>query len=455
MATTAADAKQGSRPRLKDIPGNYGWPIIGHTFRSLRDMHGMARENYAKYGPIYRSSSLFQKQVILLGPEGNEFFFMDRGHNLSSEGGWNRYLAKLFPRGLMLLDFDEHRAHRRIMQVAFKTPAMKRYAQRLNAIVPDRIDDWAGHGRFQFYPAIKRLTLDTAADLFLGVEPSPEVERVNRALSDMVAASVAVIRAPLPGTLFRRGVKGREFMQRYFEAEIPKRRAAGLNEGGDDVLTLLCHATDEDSNRFTDQQIIDHMNFLWMAAHDTITSSVTTLVYELARHPEWQDRLRAECNGLGLNEPALPYDRLGDLTLVEYAFKEALRINAPVPAISRETVRDVEFAGHVIPKGTAVSVNTVFTHHMEEIWPEPAKFDPMRFSEEGGAKDRHKFAWVPFGGGAHMCLGLHFAYMSAKVILYHLLTRYRITTEPGYATEFQIMPLTKPKDGLPVRLETL
>ena len=85
-------------------------------------------------------------------------------------------------------------------------------------------------------------------------------------------------------------------------------------------------------------------------------------------------------------------------------------------------------------------------------WSAPDRFDPLRFTPEA-VKRRHKYAWVPFGGGAHMCLGLHFAYMQAKILLFHMLRRYRIEPiRPGYSTDFQIMPLTKPKDGLPVRL---
>ena len=129
------------------------------------------------------------------------------------------------------------------------------------------------------------------------------------------------------------------------------------------------------------------MSFLMMAAHDTLTSSVTSLVYLLGKHPEWQDKLRAEMHGLGLPPGApLPYERLGELTLLEMAFKEAMRINPPVPGIPRAAVRDFQFKGHDIPAGTRVAINTIFTHRMPEIWPEPLKFDPLRFTERPSAR---------------------------------------------------------------------
>lgn len=448
--STTIDSGEKS-PSLFDIPGETGLPLFGNTFRILKDPVGFGGYMRAKYGDVYRTSSFFKHNVTMLGPDANEFVLMDKGKNFSSERGWAPYLERLFPRGLMLMDFDEHKAHRHIMAAAFKTGPMKGYLERLNAAMPERIKEWGKRGSFEFYPAIKELSLDMATLVFLGLEPGPESAKINTALTDMVSASMGIVRVPLPGTIMARGVKGRKFMIDFLMREIPKRRGTEAT----DIFTQLCNAEDDEGNSFTDQEVVDHMIFLWMAAHDTITSSVTTLVYELGRHPDWQTTLRSEILSLGLNNDSLPYEKMNDLTLTEYAFKEALRMNPPVPAMPRLTVRDIEFKGHRIPKGTIVGISNVATHRDEQLWPEPEKFDPMRFSPEGGAKGRHRFAWVPFGGGAHMCLGLHFAYMQAKVIMTHLLPHYEIVLPEGYQTQFQIMPLIKPVDGLPVTLKAI
>ena len=88
---------------------------------------------------------------------------------------------------------------------------------------------------------------------------------------------------------------------------------------------------------------------------------------------------------------------------------------------------------------------------MPEIWPDPLVFDPMRFAEQA-SRGRHKFAWISFGGGAHMCLGLHFAYMQAKCFVYHLLTSAKVSVPEAYTPNWQMWPIPKPRDGLPVRL---
>jgi len=424
-------------------------PVFGHTFTMLKDSVGFGNYMRDKYGDIFRSYSFFRHSVSLNGPDANEFLLMDREKNFSSEFGWKPYLGRLFPRGLMLLDFSEHKGHRHIMATAFKTGPMKGYLERLNAEMPKRIAEWGKTGSFLFYPAIKKLSLDMATTVFLGLDPDDDSSKINKALTDMVSASLGIVRVPMPGTAMGRGVKGRKFMVNFLMQEIPKRKGTTQS----DIFSQLCNAEDDDGNSFTDQEIVDHMIFLWMAAHDTVTSSVTTLVYELGRNPEWQEKLRCEIKDLGLNSDSVPYEKINDLILTEYAFKESLRKNPPVPATPRMTVRDVEFKGYTLPKGTIVGVSAVASHRDPEIWDEPDTFDPMRFSPEGGAKTRHRFAWIPFGGGAHMCLGLHFAYMQTKVIMAHLLPHYDIALQNKNETEFQIMPLIKPKDGLPVILK--
>ena len=202
-------------------------------------------------------------------------------------------------------------------------------------------------------------------------------------------------------------------------------------------------------------EVVDHMIFLMMAAHDTITSSATSLVWLLAKHPEWQDRLRAELLAVtgGEGRP-LAYEDLGKATLTEMAFKESLRLIPPVPSLPRRALRDFEFGGYRIPAGSGVGISPSAVHMDPDHWPEPEKFDPLRFTPELVAK-RHKYAWVPFGGGAHMCLGLHFAYMQVKVLMAQILTRYRIEIEPGYDPAWQPWPIPKPKDGLTVTFRPL
>ncbi len=431
------------------VPGRDGWPIVGTTLEQLKDPHAFTRRMVSQFGPVYRTNSFGGRFVQLIGPEANELVLFDRDKVFSSEQGWGPVLNLVFPRGLMLMDFEKHRSDRRTLSIAFKPEPMKLYADALNSGIAKRVAEWSGKN-ITFYTAIKQLTLDLAAVSFLGLPWGPDADKINKAFVDMVQASIGIIRVPMPGTAMGRGVAGRKFLLDYFGREVPKRRASD----GQDMFSQICRATKEDGTLLTDDEIIDHMNFLMMAAHDTITSSATSMVMLLARHPEWQEKLREEFSGLGVNGDELPFDRLGDLVLTDYAFKESLRMIPPVPSLPRRAIKPFSFGGYDFPAGTYVGIQPAYTHQMPEHWPDPEQFDPMRFEPEQ-VKTRHKYAWVPFGGGAHMCLGLHFAYMQIKILMWHMLRNHRIEIGQGAGDDWQAWPIPKPRDGLPVKLVSL
>ena len=423
------------------------------TLKFLANPLGKSRELVAQYGNIFRRQDLGGWGVSLIGPEANEMVLFNKDKVFSSDLGWTPILHLLFPRGLMLMDFEEHRIHRKTLSVAFKTEPMRHYFAQLDEGITRGLAKWPRGASFKFYPTIKALTLDLAATSFLGVPWGPEAQKINKAFCDMVAASVAVIRKPLPFTAMKRGVDGRAFMSAYFAREIPKRRG----QTGDDIFTQVCNATNESGELLTDQEIIDHMNFLMMAAHDTTTSSISSIAWCLAKHPEWQDRIREEIAGIRARHGALSYETLGEMNVTEMVFKEAMRLIPPVPSMPRRALRDFTFGNHVVPAGAHIGINQMMTHRLPEYWPNPEHFDPTRFTPEN-SRGRHKYAWVPFGGGAHMCLGQHFAYMQVKMFFFALLEGHRIVSDTPLGdveSDFSMFPIPKPKDGLPVRIEAL
>ena len=433
---------------LAHIPGDDGSFLVGHTLRLLADPKGETERLAARYGLIFRARAFGNRNVNLLGPEANEFVLFDRNKLFSSAGGWNLLLERLFPRGLMLLDFDEHRLHRKALSVAFKSEPLRAYFAGLNAGIAAEMAKWAkAPGELRIYPAMKALTLDLAASAFFGRDLGPEKEKLKRAFVDMVAAAVSVVRIPLPGTRMARGVKSRRFMVDFLTREVESRREAE----GTDLFSELCRASTDEGRLLTPTEIVDHMSFLMMAAHDTLTSSLTSFVWLLTDNPEWAERLRVEIAGLGVSRgDALPYEKLDDMPLTDMAFKETLRLIPPVPSIPRMAVADTQFGGFKIPAGT-VAINALHTHHMPDVWPDPERFDPLRFTDEN-VRARHKFAFAPYGGGAHMCLGLHFAQMQAKCFAFHFLRNVETRAAPGYKPDWIYWPIPKPRDGLPLNV---
>ena len=440
------DLTKKSNRQLDDIPGDYGPPLIGYTREMFKDVHGLIQRQADRYGPVYKSANVFQRTINLLGPEANKFVLSDSEKNFSNKLAWDYVLDKLFPNGLMLRDFDEHRLHRRILQQAFKKPVLARYVENMDGILKEGIAEWPKGQYFCFFENIKTLMLESAIELFLGESLNSETQAVNQAFIDLLASSLAIVRLPVPGTNWYRGMKGRAKLEQFFESRI----AARKQSPGDDFFSQFCMAKDEDGNSLNDIEIVDHMIFLLFAAHDTITSTLSTIINLLITHPEWQIILQNEYQQL--NQTSVSFEDLAKLEKTEWVIKEALRLIPPVPVIPRRAIRECEFGGYTIPKNASVCVHPPHTHRMEELWTNPNQFDPGRWSSERAEASNNLFQFIPFGGGAHKCLGLNFAESQAKVFLFQLLSQYTITSKAGHTMEYQLVPLSMPKNGLPIKL---
>jgi cytochrome P450 len=415
-------------------------------------LSGLSRQ-YEELGPVVLQDVGLMKMVNLFGPDANRLVLLDPERIFSARRPWMQIMGRIFPNGLLLQDGAVHKHHRRIMHVPFTRPALRVYAERMNDMVEERLRAWAERAAtgetFLAFPHYKELTLDMAAAIFIGVDLGPATQRMNRSFEDLVAASMSRIRLPIPGLEFQRGLEARRFMLEYLGELLPKKRAGD----GPDMLTRLCHAETEEGESFSDQEILDHMIFLMMAAHDTTTSTLCSMTYELARHPEWQERVREECRGLATEH--LAFDQIDSLGTLTWVMKETLRRYPPLPVIPRVATESFEFAGYVIQKDTMVVLSPIHTHHMSEWWSEPRRFDPQRFAPERAEDERHSHSFVPFGGGLHMCLGFRFAELQVKTIVHQLLQRFRVRVEDGYEMPVQQAPISRPRDGLPIRLEAI
>lgn len=443
----AQDKEQ--RRALAALPQEPGLPILGNSIRFITNPLEMGLRMYRKHGAVVSGPALGLPAVALGGPDANQFVLRNQDNIFSNSRGWEYFIGRFFTRGIMLLDFEEHRFHRGIMQAAFKKPVLVQYLTRMNPRIENGIDAWhEGYG-FRVYPQIKQLTLDIATDVFMGEQLGPEADEINQAFVDCVLAGTALLRFPVPGGRWKKGLDGRRTLEAFFRARINQKRA----NPGEDLFSRLCQAEDEQGRRFTDDDVINHMIFLLMAAHDTSTITLSSIFYQLARHPEWQERARQQSQALG--KRFIDHEDLANLDVLDMIMKESLRLLSPVHVIPRKTVREVEFQGYRIPADTYVILSPLMTHHLPDFWDQPERFDPERFGPERAEHKRHPYQFVPFGGGAHMCIGLHFAEMQVKAILHQVLLSYRWSVRKGYQMPISFASLPVPADQLPVRLERI
>lgn len=436
---------------LSHIPGDRGLPLLGHTYWFLTGFHKWLNKQYRKYGPVFKMLTPQGDMVFLLGPEGNDLVLKNEHGTFSNFLAWDNVFRGLFDNNLLVRDFANHKVQRRILQSAFKRQAIIGHMEIMNPVIRTGLDSLPSGKTVKTVDFVKKLLLDTGAKVFLGVEIGDEAEQINQAFTDIVAGTADPFkRKEIWFSPYARGVKGKETISKFVFNEIEGRREGN----GIDILSQFCRLTDDDGQLYSPEQIRDHINFVLFAAHDTTTSALCSTLYSLATHTQWQEELRQEIQLLGKQE--LEIDDLDSLEKMALTIKESLRMYPPLSAMPRFALEEFEFQGHRIPANTLVSVSSVFTHYMPEYWSNPNKFDPMRFPDERAEHKKNFFQYIPFGGGAHKCLGLHFAEVQGKMVLYYLLKNYKISKSPQMKRfNHNNIPLTFPSDDLPLRFERI
>jgi cytochrome P450 len=353
----------GAREIPDLLHSDRGLPWIGELLAYKRDPLGLYRRHWARYGPVAPAHMLGRDTVMLLGPDACGEALQNRDKAFANEPAWSQLVGPFFHRGLMLIDFDDHRDHRRIMQEAFTRDRLDGYAGRMHPAIARGTADWPAGRPIRAHWRLKRLTLEIAADLFMGGAPdtgAAGMARVNRAFLTCVQAAAGIVRADVPFTRWGRAFRARRVLEDFLRGYLPAKRA----EATGDIFSVLCHIETDDGDRFSDDDVVNHMIFLMMAAHDTSTSTTATVVQHLGQHPAWQDRCRAEARALG---PAPGRAELESLVSLDLVMREALRLRAPVPVLVRYTVKDTVVQGVRIPAGTTcMRADTAVVHRNRE-----------------------------------------------------------------------------------------
>ncbi len=417
---------------LKPVMGDPGIPFLGNTLEALADPLKSAMERFERYGQVSWSGALGMNMVTLVGPDAIEAVWMNRKKAFSSELGWEPMIGPFFRRGVMLMDFDEHMQHRRIMQQAFSRPRLNGYLDIMTPHIEKTLANWQVGQGFRMYSNTKDLTLSLATEVFMGAHVSEaEAHRLEKAFEAAVRGGQAMVRKDVGNWTWAQGLRGREVLQEYFRSEIPLRRG----NDADDLFSVLCNSESDEGETFTDEDIVNHMIFVMMAAHDTSTIALSMLTYFLGRHPRV-----AAASARGIAGPQQADHRLRRR---RQASEHGARIQGDA-APQRPPRRHAVPHGHrghrdlraLHPEGHPAGHPPVGDHAAQGMVAQP---DPLRSRTLLGGASRGqgpRFAWAPpFGGGAHKCIGLYFGGMEVKSILHQMLQRFEWTVPAGYRPE--------------------
>jgi cytochrome P450 len=415
-----------------------GWPP-GELLFSPRRTREFEREplplllrTYARHGPVFTIRLLYQPVVFALGPEANHYITVSHASNFRWRDGGMGDLIPLLGDGLLTTDGDYHRRARRIMLPAFHREQLAASTSIMAEEADRAVSDWRSGDRVDLYAWTRRLALRIAMRALFGFEPD-HASRDARMAAEFEETLgywgkdyvVQMLRGP--GSPWRSMNRAKAKLDRVIFAEIARRRASG--ERGVDILSLLLDAEDEDGSRLSDRELRDQVMTLLFAGHDTSTSTVAFLFYELARNP-------AE----------VPSDGEG----LDMVLDETLRMYPPAWIGPRRSIEPFELHGVRVPGGVMVNYCSWASHHLAEVFPEPFRFRPARFAPEAKAA-LPKGAYVPFGGGSRTCIGMRFGQLEIKAIARAILRRFRLDlADPSLVPSIRQMPTLSPRGGLPV-----
>eukprot|EP00117_Sycon_ciliatum_P048974 scpid32573/ scgid2886/ Leukotriene-B(4) omega-hydroxylase 1; CYPIVF2; Cytochrome P450 4F2; Cytochrome P450-LTB-omega; Leukotriene-B(4) 20-monooxygenase 1 len=199
-----------------------------------------------------------------------------------------------------------------------------------------------------------------------------------------------------------------------------------------DFLDVLVTVKDEDGKGLTDEEIREQVDTFLFRGHDTTASALQWTIYYLSLHEDIQEKCRQEVQSVlqksGHSTETMNHADLTEMIYLTQVLKESMRLSSPVPFISRELTEDMSVDGYTLPHGIRLTVPFFDVHCNPQLWPEPQKFDPDRFSLEQ-SKERSPFAFVPFSAGPRNCIGQSMAMDEMKATLAAVIARFRITPD--------------------------
>ncbi len=415
---------------------------------------GLLLESYERFGPVFTLRILHSNVVFMLGPAANHYMTVSHASNFIWRESHFRDLIGLLGDGLLTTDGDYHRRSRQIMLPAFHR---ERIAASIDVMIEETeqaLERWAPGRQLDLYAWTRRLAMRIALRALFGLNPDGGAARevdaaglFERALSFYSSNyTLRFLRGPF--TPWARLQQASRKLDRLIYAEISRRRASG--ERGEDILSLLLDAHDGDGVSLTDRQVRDQVMTLLFAGHDTTTSTVSFMFYELARNPDVVARLVAEQDAsLDGARPTAAQLMSGELGELEMVLEETLRMYPPAWIGPRRSLEPFEFEGRTVPGGAYVNYCSWASHHLPDVFDEPERFQPERFAPEAGAAIP-KGAYIPFGGGSRICIGMRFGQLEVRTIATLILSRFALELPENFELAIRQMPTISPKEGLPV-----
>lgn len=441
-------------PQPPAVPGHW---LFGSGLDLALNPIEFLGKNSKKHGGIYRLTSRFKKLVVVQDPDLVKHILQDNNKNYIKSFGYD-VLGLLLGKGLLTSEGDFWRKQRRLAQPAFHRERLNALVNTMVACTKDYLDvlERKRGQEVDMSKEMMHVTLHIVAKSLFGSNVTDIVEAVGREMD--IAQELAIERIsnpfklpmwiPTPGNL--REKKSLDRLDKVMMDIIEKRRADPTPY--DDLLQMLMEAKDEDTGeQMSDRQLRDECMTIFLAGHETTALALTWLWYMAHQNPAELNKLRAEAEQVLQGRDPL----MGDVMKLEYTrmtIEETMRLYPPAWVIGRRNVADDTIGGYHIPAPTNLLIPVYQIHRDPDIWDEPLVFNPERFRKDK-IKEKHRFAYFPFGGGPRLCIGNNFALMEMQIVVVMLVTRFTFSLVPGHPVVLDPLITLRAKHGMKMKIQ--
>jgi cytochrome P450 len=361
-------------------------------------------------------------------------------------------LRMLLGDGLATSEGELWRRQRNLLLPVFSKERLPEYGPIITRHIDRMMSSWNQRGAHDIYRDMMRLTLDVAAEAFLGVQLNGRqeilLECLGTVLDEFIVQADQCFLIPhwVPtrsNRAIRRAVKT---ILAIVDDIIRDRRAeiAGGATGKKDLLSVLLEAQSS-GVPITDELVRDEATTFLLGGHETTAIGLAWVWHLLTQHPEVEQRLAEHLDAEMQGRP-VRFEYLPRLTYLEQVVKESLRLFPPAWYATRRTDRDVELGNYRVPEGVTVVMNIWAVHHDPRFYPNPEAFRPERWTEEF-TKGLHKFAYLPFGIGARRCIGSLFAEAETMLAVASIVQRFHVKAVPNAVVTPLAATTLRPGDG--------
>ena len=448
----------------QSVPLHPGLPVLGNTLSFLRNPLGILQTLQSQYDRLVHLQIGGRHQYLVLRPDDVKHILQENHRNYGRSPAFE--VLKIFlGNGLLTSDGDFWRRQRRLAQPAFHRQRLAALAQTMVSETANWIDELKAAQTAQpvnMSQAFMDVTMRIVCKTLFGSDVVGKLDGLSSALDSLNYLAnqrmLSPVRFPMtwPTPANRRFRQSGELVDAFIYGLINQRKQHPTAESND-LLSMLQTAEDKEtgdwpnSGRMSDKQLRDECVTIFAAGHETTAVSMAWTLHLLTQHPDVLAQLKAEIETV-LGDARLPSpDAFRSLTYTMQVVQESLRLYPPAWIMSRLALADDHIGPYTIPAGATALVSPYVLHRDPAQWPKPTQFDPDRFAP-GRDRERHSYAYLPFGGGPRLCIGNQFALMEMQILLAMLVRTFDVKPVPNQRVVPQPLITLRPRKGIQMAL---